>query len=95
MPLHGNQEASLGRFNGFDDAVVGFSRYTQLRRDGLDGLMVEAVDLDIRLVDQLREPRVRIEPDPVDKGISRTAVGVRMFDGRHALESEILPEAAA
>src|SRR4030088_227596 len=93
MPLHGNQEASLGRFDGFDD-VVGFSGYAQLGRYGLDGLVMQAVDLDLRLIDQLRQPGVWIEADAMHQRGARPAVGIGVFDRRHALVSKILPEAA-
>ena len=95
MPLHGNHEASLGRLNGFDDAIVRLSGNAKLGCDGLDGLMVQAVDPDICLVDELREPRVRVEAHAVDHGAAHPAVGVRMFDLRDPLVSKILPEAAA
>src|SRR3982074_1972775 len=89
MPLHGNQEASLGRFDGFDDAVVGFSRYAQRGGYGLDGLVMQAVDLDLRLIDQLRQPGVWIEADAMHQSRARPTVGIGVFDGRHALVSKI------
>src|SRR6184192_1349651 len=76
MPLHGNHEASFGRLNGFDDAIVRLSGNAKLGCDGLDGLMVQAVDRDICLVDELREPRVRVEAHAVDHGAAHPAVGV-------------------
>src|SRR5258708_3286760 len=95
IPLHGNQESSLGRLKGFDDTVVGLSRHAQLGRDCLNGLLMEAVDLDIRLIDQLREPRVRIKAHVVEHCGTRPAVGVRVVDRRDALVPKILPEATA
>ena len=57
--------------------------------------MMEAVDLDVYLIDELRKPRVRVKAHAVDQGAAHPAVGVRMFHVRHALVSKILPEAAA
>src|SRR5947209_4729672 len=57
--------------------------------------MVQAVDLDICLVDQLRQTGIRIEAHAVDHCVTRPAVGVGVLDLSHALMSEILPEAAA
>src|ERR1700738_5506407 len=94
MPLDGNQKASLWRFNGFDDAILGFSRHAQQWRDCLDGLVMQAVDGDVCLIDQLREPRSRIEADAVHQRGARTAGGIGMLDRRYALVPEILPEAA-
>ena len=56
---------------------------------------MQAVDLDARLIDQLRQPGLRIEAHPVHQGRSGSTVRVRVLDGRDLLVPQVLVKAPA
>src|ERR1700682_601436 len=55
---------------------------------------MQAVDVDVGFVDELRESRIRIEADAVDQRRAGASVGIGMLDRRDSLVAGVLVETA-
>ena len=61
VPLDGGEQWERGILEGFNDAVGGGGDHTQAAAEAVGGLLVIAVDRNLRLADGLAQMRSRVE----------------------------------